>query len=832
VTGRFGGLRYGIRSLAHSPGFTAVALLSLALGIGVNAAVLTVGRAVLLDPLPVDHPDRLMIAWWSRADTERGVMQLNSTNTRDEKTGRSLSSNFSFPAYAALRNAASGSADVFAFTFLRQANISVEGHAVAAGGMLASASYFPAIGVRMHVGRGFDERDDQFGAEPVAVLSYAFWQRTFGGDYSAIGKVVRINAQPFTVIGVTAPRFFGVSNGGFFPPTDITVPLSAQPLVNPRWTADYGSLVSAHEPLWLRVMMRLRPGAEVQSLQRTLTRTLAQGLRASGVTALQEAQSPELSLLPGGRGLDSMRGSLEKPIYVLAGVAALVLLIACVNVANLVVARGLARQQEFWIRLALGAGRSRLVRQTIVESLILAAAGGTLGLVLAVWTSPLLISTLAGSTPTALDVALDLRLLTAGLVSALTVVLFGIIPSLRLPASTFIRESGAGASRQRAGRVLVLVQIAVSVPLLVGAALFLRTLHNLSGVELGFNPRDITVFRLDPSLNGYDEIRVKRLYERVLDRLHSVPGVQFATLLENSLVSGWSSNSGLFVDSQPAKSMPVNRVGPAFFETMGIPVLFGRGIGLQDHENGSRVVVVNQAAARRLFGTATPIGHRIRLTFRNNDQDMTIVGVVGDSKYDSLRRAAAPIAFVPYFQSRGLTSMVFAIRSSGVPDVPEQIRTAVREVDADVPVTGLKTQSQQIAETIGSERAFSTLLVFFGAFALLLACIGLHGITAYAVARRTSEIGIRLALGAQRTHVIWLILRQVVVLAAGGLAIGVPAAAFASRRVRSFLFGVQATDAMSLALGAGVLFAVAVAASLLPARRAATLDPLTALRHE
>jgi ABC-type antimicrobial peptide transport system permease subunit len=253
---------------------------------------------------------------------------------------------------------------------------------------------------------------------------------------------------------------------------------------------------------------------------------------------------------------------------------------------------------------------------------------------------------------------------------------------------------------------------------------------------------------------------------------------------------------------------------------------------LQDHENGSRVVVVNQAAARRLFGTATPIGHRIRLTFRNNDQDMTIVGVVGDSKYDSLRRAAAPIAFVPYFQSRGLTSMVFAIRSSGVPDVPEQIRTAVREVDADVPVTGLKTQSQQIAETIGSERAFSTLLVFFGAFALLLACIGLHGITSYAVARRTSEIGIRLALGAQRTHVIWLILRQVVVLAAGGLAIGVPAAAFASRWVRSFLFGVQPTDAMSLALGAGVLFAVAVAASLLPARRAATLDPLTALRHE
>ncbi len=450
-----------------------------------------------------------------------------------------------------------------------------------------------------------------------------------------------------------------------------------------------------------------------------------------------------------------------------------------------------------------------------------------------------MVVTLSGSSPHAIDVRLDPALMLIALaVSAVAALGFGILPALRLTpkqSSDLMRQTGAGAAapRLRAGRVLVVVQVAISVPLIVGAALFLRTIYNLASVDLGFEPRGLIVFRMDPTLNGYDETRAKQLFDQVLQRVQTVEGVHSATLIENSLVSGWVSNTRFEV---PGAAKPwtllMNRVGPGFFETVTLPVVSGRGLGVQDHATAPRVAVLNETAARTLYGQSNPLGQQLFMGSRTRGP-IEIVGVAKDSKYNSLKQEKPQaIIYLPYFQSAGLSAMHVAVKTSSQPGIAERIRRAVAEVDANVPVTDLKSQRQQIDETIGSERALMMLLVFFGAFALLLACIGLHGVTAYAVARRTSEIGIRVALGAQRRDVLWMILRQVVVLAAVGLAIGIPAAAFASKTARAMLFGVQPADPLSIAVGASVLFAVALTAGFIPARKAARLDPLVALRRE
>ena len=830
-------LRYSARTLSKSPGFTAVAVLSLALGIGVNTAVLAVGRAVLFQPLNVTDPERLVVAYNWRGDTVTGLMQFASGGHTDPATGKSFGSNYTYGAYQALRDAAQGQAEVFAFSLLRQASIAAGGAAAVGGGMLVSGNYFDALRVPMHMGRGLDARDDRPGAEPAAVIGYGLWHRAFGGDPAILGKPVRINGQPFTLVGITARGYFGVSNGGFFPPSDVTVPLATQPIVSARWTPKAGSMFTATNILWLRIMARLKDDADRATVQTTLSTAYAQHLSAAEGKTFTAEEMPRLKLIDGARGLESMRHAFETPLLMLGGVAALVFLIACVNIAGLVLARGVARQREFWVRLALGAGRARLVRHAFVESLLLAGAGGALGVLLALWGSRAMVVTLSGSSPHAIDVRLDVPLmLIAVAVSAIAALAFGILPALRLTAqqsADLMRQSGAAAPRLRAGRVLVIVQVAISVPLIVGAALFLRTIYNLASVELGFEPRGLIVFRMDPTLNGYDQPRAMQLFEQVLQRLQTVQGVQSATLIENSLVSGWVSNTRFEV-AGAEKPVPVlmNRVGPGFFETVSLPLVSGRGIGVQDHATAPRVAILNESAARTLYGTANPLGQQLFMGSRTRPP-IEIVGIARDSKYNSLKQEKPQaIVYLPYFQSTGLTAMHVAVKTTSQTGIAEAMRRAVAEVDADVPVTDLKSQRQQIEETIGSERALMMLLVFFGVFALLLACIGLHGVTAYAVARRTSEIGIRVALGAQRGQVLWMILRQVVVLAVVGLAIGIPAAAAASKTARAMLFGVQPADPWSIAIGAGVLFGVALTAGFIPARKAARLDPLVALRRE
>jgi predicted permease len=826
-------IRYAIRGLAKSPAFSIVAVLSLALGIGVNTAVLAVCRAVLLTPLPVPHPSQLVVAYWT-ATGVTGVMERNSGGAQDPRTGKGLSSNFSYSTYLALRESVRDRADLCAFTFLRQANVSAGVQPVMGAGMLVSGNYFQILGVPMAAGRGLLPDDDRDDAEPAAVIGFGLWQRAFGGDRAAIGRSIKVNGQPFTIVGVTARDYFGVSNGGFFPPADLTLPLHSQPRVAPTWARPNQSLFDSETTLWLRIMGRLRSDHRA-SVESGLTAAFARQLAGSSAPSLRSAAAPSVRLIDGARGVDSMRRTFEQPLMLLAGVAGLVFVIACVNIASLVLVRGVARQQEFWIRLALGAGRARLLFQTIIESVLLAVAGGGLGVLLAVWSAQLIVVTLAGSWPHALSIQVDGTLILTGLgVSLLAAALFGVLPALRLArreSADLMRQTGAGAPRLRGGTALVLVQVAVAVPLVAGAALFLRTLHNLAAVDLGFQPQGLVMFRMDPTLNGYDEAEAKQLYERVLNRVEQVPGVRGATLMENALVSGWVSNTSFSVDGGQPAAMLMNRVGPGFFESIGLAVVAGRGLGVQDDGSSARVGVINQAGARKFFGNVNAVGRSVYMG-RTGRTPIEIVGIARDSRYDSLRKQPQPIIYLPYYQSTGLGSMFVAVRTEASASMEAALRRAVAEVDPEVPITDFKTQARQIDETIGGERAFTLLLVSFGIFALGLACIGLHGVTAYAVARRTNEIGIRLALGAQRRSVLWLVLRQVVLLAGGGLVIGIPAAIAASRTVRAFLFEVEPGDPWSIGVGASILLIAAIAGGFVPARRASRLDPLVALRRD
>jgi predicted permease len=731
---------------------------------------------------------------------------------------------------------------VCAFTFVRQANVAIGDESLVAAGMAVSDNYFSTLAVPMAIGRGLDDRDDRATAEPAVVLSHGFWQRGLGGDPSALGRSIRINGHPFTVAGITAPEYFGVSKGGFFPPADITVALQMHPRVVPQpfgtfAAAPFGSLFTSDQVFWLRIMARVKSGVRTEQVESRMSAAFSQLMAGSELPALRRAETVRVRLLHGARGLDSLRGALEQPLYILAGVGAIVFLIACVNLASLILVRGVARQHELWVRQALGASRARLVRQTFTESLLLSLAGGVAGVLMAAWGGRLLLTLLAGPRPVALRVPLDMRLLIlAAVVSCLAGLLFGLLPAMRLASATArtVRPAGLGAASPRLGlgRLLIALQIAVSLPLLVGAVMFGRTLQNLTSVELGFDPKGLLIFSVNPSLNAYSQDDTDRYFDRLLDRLRRTPGVTSAALVENVLVGGLTSNTTMVVDGSEPRSILFNHVSPGFFESMRIPLVEGRTLDPGDGRSAPRVAVISESAARERFG-GRALGRRFTLQGFGRSGEYEVVGVVRDSRYASVRGEMRATAFLPVQQSwLPQRSMSVAVRIGATAGAAESVRRAVADVNRDVPITDMKTQLDQIAESMARERLFATLLTFFGGFALLLACIGLHGITAYAVTRRTGEIGLRLALGAQRAQVLWLVLRQVVVLAAVGLVIGIPVAGAATRTVRSLLFNVQPGDPMSLITGAIILMLVAVASGLVPAIRASRLDPLKALRTE
>lgn len=830
-------LRYAIRTLARSPGFASVAILSLALGIGANTAIYAVIRTVLLDPLPVPAPAQLFAAGWnSRGARTPGILQINSTQYRDERRGANYSSNFSYALYRAFRQ--SGGPAVFGFSYAaNDVRVSYAGQPLLASSLLVSGNFLSTLGVPVLLGRPLIESDDRSGAAPVAMLTAAFWRRALGGDPSVVGRTIQLNGSPFTIVGVTAPGFYGMSKGGpFFKPTDVLLPLAVEPIVYTRSVPH--SLFDQDDRWWVQVMARVDPGAPVTRLEAELNVALHGTLAASSVTALRGASGYELRMLPAPRGIDSWSRALRQPLVILGTVVGVVLLIACVNVGNLFLVRAAARQRELSIRLALGSSRWLLVRGILVEGLVLAAAGGASGVLVGVLGARALLATMiVGSARTALDISIDGQLLAAaGTVSAIAALLFSVMPAWRTARghiAPVLKQVAAGARpRLNAGRILMAAQVAISLPLLVGAALFLRTIHNLAEVDLGFNPSRLLIFHVDPSLNGYDANRVERLYGQVVQRLDAIPGVDSATVTDVVLLSRLQNNWTFLVPGSEPKNVKFARVGPAYFETFGIPTVAGRTIGVQDHSRAPRVAVVNETAAKTLFGSAPAMGRTLVMQ-SDEPAAFEIVGVVKDSRYTSPRDPMPPTVYLPYAQTTlgRLGPMTVAVRSTLAPSaLTGAVRSAMLDVDPDVTITDLKTQMAQLDETLSTERTFMRLLLAFGAFALLLASIGLHGVTAYAVVRRTSEIGVRVALGAREADVLRLILRQVIGITLAGVAIGVPAAIAAAQLVRASLFGVGPADPLSVAAAALVMVVVATSAGFFPARRAARLDPLVALR--
>jgi predicted permease len=842
-------LRYGLRMLLKNPGFTAVAVVSLALGIGANTALFSLIDEVLLKMLPVKKPAELVLFNWLSGP--RGMARgINGSAHTDPATGLRTCTSFSYLTFERFRDSSETLSDVFAFAPLEQLNVNVDSQAEVAKGQLVSGGYYSGLGVRAMLGRAISAGDDQAGASPVAVITHSYWQRRFALDPGVVGKSINVNNVPFTIIGVTGPEFSGTLQVGESP--DLSIPVAMEPLVSPD---DH----NLNEPWfwWLRVMGRLKQGVTEEQARASLEGTFQQSalegwlaaqarMRARGQAVGQEPRDvPMLRLSPGGQGLTDSRRAYSQPLTILMIVVGLVLLIACANVANLLLARAATRQKEIAVRLAMGASRFRVIRQLLTESVLLAILGGALGVLFAYWGKDILLALRPwGGGPLALDLRLDPRVLgfTAA-VCLLTGILFGLAPALRAtrvdltPALKENARSLSGGSRPLLSKALIVAQVAMSLLLLIGAGLFVGTLRNLQGVDFGFNGENLLLFRVDARLSGYEGDRMANLYQQLIGRIEAVPGVRSATISRHPLLSGSARTAGISLQGNARRPneddyVYINTVAANFFETMEMPILLGRSLSPRDDAHAPKVAVINQTMAGKYFGEENPIGRRFGLGGPETSGQIEIVGVARDAKYTDLRQETPPTAYTPH-QQETPGQVNFAVRTSGDPDaLAASIREAVREVDRNLPLFDLKTQTQQAAESLVQERLFATLSTFFGLLALVLASIGLYGVMSYSVARRTNEIGIRMALGAQRRDVISLVLRETLLLVSIGLLIGLGAALATTRLISSLLFGLTPNDPVTIALAALLLIAVATAAGYLPARRGSRVDPMVALRHE
>ena len=840
-------LRYGIRTLIKNPAFSAIAILTLALGIGANTAIFTVLDAVLLNSLPVRSPQQLVLL----TDPGDGGMSVGSS-TGD----RGMLTYAEFQDLAARNQVLSGA--LAADAMGGQMPVSLDGaaqggEASEAGVQLVSGSFFNVLGVSALAGRTFGSEVDKLrDANPVAVISYSFWQRRFGGDTSVLGRKLRIHNTVYDVIAVMPQRFFGMTVGAA---PDIWVPLTMQAEVYPGedWLTVENHPIEKTE--WLQVMGRLKPGVTVANAKASLDLTFQQYLQSQIGDITENDRhnflNQHLPVAEGRRGASALEGQFGTPLLVLMGVVGLVLLIACGNVANLLLARATSRQKEIAVRVAMGAGRSRLFRQLLTESVLLAGVGGVLGLLLAQWADAVLLRLVSrGSTPIPLDTHPDLTILgfTLG-VSLLTGVLFGLAPALRASrvdlnsvlkgtSRGVIGGAGQGA-RASIGKILVVGQVAFSLLLLVVAGLFVHSFQKLSEVQLGYDHDHLLLFGIDPVESGYKGPAIAEMYKALMTNIRAIPGVRGVTLSQNGLFSHSESADGIKIDGYKPPSgqnmhARFDEVGPNYFATVGIPILVGRDITEQDGGSGQRVGVINQTMARYYFGNESPIGRRIWDTFPTSYQDFVVVGVAADAKYNSLREQTPRRFYVPFFHPIGEATFArFEVRVSGNPaSVADAVRAAVKQAAPNLPPLGIHTMNELVSESLTSDRMVTKLTGFFGALAVLLACIGIYGIMAYAVAGRTSEIGVRMALGADRGNVVWMVLRESLALVAIGVAIGLPIVIAVSKLIKSLLFGLTPADPWALALASLLMIAIAALAGYIPARRASRTDPMTALRYE
>ncbi|MGH9733908.1 MAG: ABC transporter permease [Candidatus Acidiferrales bacterium] len=889
-------IRYALRILLKSPGFTAVAVLTLALGIGANTAIFSLINGVLMRSLPVQDAQTLVVLKWSAhhgPDIHNSSSYGDCGRTRLSRDGESSGCSFSEPFFHDVASHVSSFSHVAAFSSGGQLDLSGNGTASVLRAEAVTGDYFNMLGVRPAAGRLIAPADDSVSASPVAVLNYGYWKSQFGGSLSAVGKTVRLNNVPFTIIGVADPQFDSLSPGN---PKDIWVPLSVLPLVNPSPEAK--TRATDAYSWWLVIIGRLKPGIAPLQAQAEVS-TLFRNDMLHGAKPFSKPQDdPRVAALPGQSGLSGETAELAPIAYVLMLAVGIVLLIACANLAGLLLSRANARQKEIAVRLALGAGRGRVVRQLLTESVLLSLVGGGLGVLFAIWGTEAIMSLMTAGSDRAFpfNIGFDGRVLAFTFaVSVLTGIIFGLAPAFRgtrMDLTPVLKEGSRTSSGDGArgwlnlGDGLVVAQVALAVVVLVGAGLLVRTLQNLRNVDPGFDTRNLLSFSLDPTLIGYKTPQIDTFYRDLQQRLASIPGVESVSYSNNTLLSGDLWITGFHLAGTPkdhesdADYLPV---GANFFSTMHMRLLAGRNfttadfaqaqVAQQAREARQAVqeaieagtanppapagtaskatssasaadtspseaptpVIVNKTFVQKYFSTVNPIG----LHFGAAEADpakgeianpgWVIDGVVSDAKYEDLRGAVAPTMYVPL---SGLQTSFELRTARNVAALTPAIRGIVSQMDSNLPVFNVHTQTQLIDQLLIRERMIGQLSGFFGIVALALACIGLYGLLAYQVARRTREIGIRMALGAERHDVLRLVVRQGIVLAVIGAVCGAAVAFWVTRYLATMLFDVRSTDPLTYAGVAVLLCAVALLACYIPARRASQVDPMVALRHE
>jgi putative ABC transport system permease protein len=829
-------LRYGARMLLKNPGFTVIAVLTLALGIGANTAIFSLTDQILLRRLPVERPEELVVL---RSQGPKGGHVWSDGDD---------ASSFSYPMYKDLRDRG---ANVFSGLLARFAiplSVAGAGQTERADGELVSGNYFEILSVRPALGRVFSQEDDRApGAHQVVVLSHAYWTRRFGADPAILNKSLTVNGNPMTVIGVSREGFRGVQVGQT-PDVFIPMMMKAQMIPNSRGLDD-------RRDYWLAIMGRLKPGmsrAQTEVAIRPSYRSILEeelSLRSGGNAQSRQRFLDKIILLEdGSNGRRILQRESKQPFLVLMGMAGLALLIACANVANLLLARGAARQREIAVRMALGAGRWRLMRQFLLESLLLSMTGGAVGLIVALWTIQGLVAAIPPSVGAlGLSTELDPRLLGFTLaLSALTGLLFGVAPAARatrLNLEATLREQGSSASGSlssvRFRKALVASQIVLTTVLLVGAGLFARSLNNLKRLDLGVRADHLIAFSVAPELNGYTPQRTIAFFDDLRQSVAGLPGVRSVSAAELPILTDSAAGSNVTIEgyqAQESEDMEVrhNRIGPDYFATMGIPLLGGREFTVADTAGSAKVAIINETMAQRFFANRNPIGSHF--AFGAGDRirpDIEIVGVVKDSKHATVREEKRPFAYLPYAQETNLGRITFYARTDqDVGAIAPSLRREVARRDNNLPIYDLKTLRQQADESLFADRFLTFLSICFGSLAAALAAIGLYGVMAYTVTRRMREIGIRIALGATQGRVAWLVLREVALLAGAGLLAGAPLAFALGRAAESLLFGVKAGDPLVFAAAGSLLTLVALFGGYLPARRAARVDPMVALRRE
>ena len=837
--------RYAVRAMAANPLFTATAALSLALGIGANTAIYSFMEAILLRSLPVAHPEQLAILNW-HASRRPGVMKSGMGTMHEYGKGGRQSPNFPFAAYQTLRDNPALFSAMFGYTFPQGLNVNAGQGAETIPGGFVSGNYFSSLGVPPTVGRLISDEDDRPGALATVVISYQYWQRRFDADPSAAGRSITINGLPFTIIGVSDPRFSGVdprSKAALFLPIQAIPRLSADPAAEERRRFFDKNFY------WIEMMIRLRPGVRLEQAEAVLRaqfHTFAAGTAASP----QDAEVlPELALEAGGAGLDSLRREYSRPLYVLMAMVGLILAIVCANLANLLLARAAARRREIAVRLSLGAGRVRLVRQMLTESALLSLFGGVLGLPVAFAGIRLITWLIAnGRENFTLDAALNWPVLAFTFaLAAVAGMVFGLVPAIqatRLDYTPAFKEGRSvgpeGAAhrfRPRLPQTLIVAQIGVSLLLVIGAGLFVRTLSNLHSIDVGFNRENLLLVNINGRQAGYRDAALGRFYAGLLDHFREIPGVRSAAASNFPLVARYVNNPSVTIPGRPQQQAATTTyrldVDPAFLDTMQIPIVMGRGLEAGDLASPA-VAVVNQRFAAVFFNGEDPVGRQFGLGYPAGGPLFQIVGVSRNAHYNSLQERDEPAVYVPYTHDlASMRGLFFELRTAGDPlgAVPA-VRRIVHDASPEVSITEVSSQAQVIEQTISQERTFADLATCFAGLALLIACVGLYGAMAFTVARRTGEIGIRMALGAQRSKIIRMVLREVLLLTAVGLAVGYGAARLSIHLVESFLYGVKANDPLAVAAAIAILLAAALAAGYVPAWRASRIDPVAALRSE